>query len=196
MFRIFVVSSIVLALASVTVSESRAQDRLDLSGLELNVHGGVAILDAPEQSEFYAGGTALVHLGGGLALGGTVDWVSSTVEELDDDFDATLWYYNGEVQYGIPSATNAQFYVLGGVGVARFSPGEELQDLEVDSDSEIMVPLGLGVRWVNDKTDASWGATLEFRDRIVVFDEEEQDNDTKVSNDWTIGLGLSLILGG
>lgn len=196
MFRILVVSSIVLALGPVTVSQARAQDRMDLSGLELNVHGGVAILDAAEQSEFYAGGTALVHLSGGLALGGTVDWVSTSTTELEEDFDLTLWYYNGEVQYGIPSAENAQFYVLGGIGVARFSPGEELEDEGIDSDSEIMVPVGLGVRWVNDKTDASWGATLEFRDRIIYADAEEAADDTKVSNDWTISLGLSVILGG
>ena len=35
-------------------------------------------------------------------------------------------------------------------------------------------------------------ATLEIRDRIVYKDEEE----TKVSNDWSLAFGLSLVLGG
>jgi hypothetical protein len=50
----------------------------------------------------------------------------------------------------------------------------------------------VGVRWLNRKADPSWGATLEVRDRVIYVDEEE----TKVSNDWSISLGLSLVLGG
>ena len=96
------------------------------------------------------------------------------------------------LQFAFPSVTQAQFYGLIGAGVAKFQPSEELEDLGSEDESDIMVPVGVGVRWLNDKEDASWGATLEIRDRIIYIDEEE----TKVSNDWSLAFGLSLVLGG
>lgn len=194
MIRHVTVSTIVLALLPLTVSEARSQDRLHLSGLEINAHAGLAILDAPETNEFYAGGTAMLHFGSGLALGATVDWVGVTVEDVVEDADenASIWYYSGELSYGLPSVTQAQFYGFIGAGVAQTKPGDELSDAGVEDESYLMVPVGAGFRWLNDKLDPSWGANMEFRDRIVYVDEEE----TKVSNDWSISLGLSLILGG
>ena len=194
MIRLVTVSTIVLALLPLTVSEARSQDRLDLSGLEINAHGGLAILDASETNEFYAGGTVLLHFGSGIALGGTVDWVGVTVEDVveDADEDASIWYYSGELSYGIPSVTQAQFYGFIGAGVAQTKPGDALSDAGVEDESHLMVPLGVGFRWLNDKLDPSWGANLEFRDRVVYIDEDE----TKVSNDWSISFGLSLVLGG
>jgi opacity protein-like surface antigen len=196
MYRHVTAWLIALALVTTAVREAAAQDRLDLSGVEINVHGGVAFLDGLETNEPFAGGTALIHVGSGIALGGTVDWVGTTVDfDEDDDEDgesATIWYYNAELQYGFPSVTQAQFYGLIGAGVAKFQPSEELEDLGSEDESDIMVPVGVGVRWLNDKEDPSWGATLEIRDRIIYIDEEE----TKVSNDWSLAIGLSLVLGG
>ena len=194
MFRHVTVSLIVLALLSAAVSDARAQDRLDLSGLEINLHGGGAFLDGLETNELYGGVTALLHFGSGVALGGTVDRVGTTLEAEgdDEDRDATIWYYSGELSYGFPSVTRAQFYGLIGAGVARFQPGDELEDAGAEDETDIMVPVGVGVRWLNEKADPSWGATLEVRDRVIYVDEEE----TKVSNDWSISLGLSLLLGG
>jgi opacity protein-like surface antigen len=196
MYRNVTAWLIVLALVPTAIREAVAQERLDLSGVEINAHGGVAFLDGLETNELFGGGTALIHVGSGVSLGGTVDWVGTTVdldEEDDEDGEsATLWYYSAELQYGFPSVTQAQFYGLIGAGVAKFQPSEELEDLGVEDESNIMVPVGVGVRWLNDKEDASWGATLEARDRIVYIDEDE----TKVSNDWSLAIGLSLVLGG
>ena len=197
MFRYVTVSTIVLALLPLTVSEARSQDRLDLSGLEINVHGGGAFLDGLETNELYGGGSAYLHFGSGLAVGGTADWVGTTVEvggeDEDEGLDATIWYYSAELSYGFPSVTQAQFYGFIGAGVARFQPGSELEDAGAEDESNVMVPVGVGVRWLNDKLDPSWGANLEIRDRVVYVDDEEE---TKVSNDWSISLGLSLVLGG
>jgi opacity protein-like surface antigen len=196
MHRQVTVSLIALALLPMAVSEALSQDRLDLSSaIEINVHGGAAFLDELESNELFGGGTALVHLGSGIALGGTVDWVGATVEneiEDEDDYDATIWYYSGELFYGFPTVTQAQFYGLIGAGVARFQPGSDLEDAGTEDETDPMVPLGVGVRWLNRMEDPSWGATLEIRDRIIYSKEEE----TKVSNDWSIALGLSLLLGG
>ena len=196
MYRNVTAWLIALTLVPIAVREAAAQDRLDLSGLEINVHGGVAFLDELETNELFGGGTALIHVGSGVSLGATVDWVGTTVDiDEDDDVDgesATIWYYNAELQYGFPSVTQAQFYGLIGAGVAKFQPSEELEDLGFEDESNIMVPVGVGVRWLSSKEDPSWGATLEIRDRIVYIDEEE----TKVSNDWSLALGLSVLLGG
>ena len=196
MYRHVTAWLIALALVPTAVREAAAQDRLDLSGVEINVHGGVAFLDGLESNEPFAGGTALIHVGSGISLGATVDWVPTTIdidEEDDEDGEsAALLYYSAELHYGFPSVTQAQFYGLIGAGVAKFQPSEELEDLGVEDESDIMVPIGVGVRWLNDKEDASWGATLEIRDRVVYKDEEE----TKVSNDWSLAIGLSLVLGG
>jgi len=196
MYRHVTATLIVLVLVPMAASPALSQDRLDLSSaIEINAHGGVAFLDEVEQNELFGGATALVHLGSGLALGGTVDWVGTTVEEGgdgEDGLDATLWFYSGELNYGFPTVTRAQFYGLIGAGVARFQPGSELEDAGAEDESHVMVPIGVGVRWLNRKADPSWGATLEVRDRIVYADDEE----TKVSNDWSLAFGLSLILGG
>ena len=196
MHRQVTVSLIALALLPMAVSEALSQDRLDLSSaIEINVHGGAAFLDELESNQLFGGGTALVHLGSGIALGGTVDWVGATVEneiEDEDDYDATIWYYSGELFYGFPTVTQAQFYGLIGAGVARFQPGSDLEDAGAEDETDPMVPLGVGVRWLNRMEDPSWGATLEIRDRIIYSKDEE----TKVSNDWSIALGLSLLLGG
>jgi opacity protein-like surface antigen len=197
MYRHVTASLIVLALVPTGVSKALAQDRLDLSSaLEINVHGGGAFLDELETNELYGGATALLHVGSGIALGGTVDWVGTTVDEDEDDdeegLDATLWYYSAELSYAFPTVTQAQFYGLIGAGVARFQPGSDLEDAGVEDESNVMVPVGVGVRWLNSKDDPSWGATVEIRDRIVYSDDEE----TKVSNDWSVAFGLSLLLGG
>lgn len=197
MYRHVTASLIVLALVPTVISESLAQERLDLSSaIEINVHGGAAFLDEFESNELFGGATALLHVGSGVAFGGTVDWVGTTIDEDENDdeegVDAALWYYSAELSYAFPSVTQAQFYGLIGAGVARFQPGSELEDAGAEDESDIMVPVGVGVRWLNRKEDPSWGATLELRDRIIYADEEE----TKVSNDWSIALGLSLLLGG
>lgn len=193
MYRHVTVPLIALALVPMATSPALTQDRLDLSSaIEINVHGGMAFLDQVEENELFAGGTALLHVGSGVALGATADWVGTTIEVGEDDFDATLLYYSAELHYGFPTVTRGQFYGLIGAGVARFQPGSELEDEGVEDESHIMVPVGVGVRWLNSKTDPSWGGTLEVRDRIVYSDDEE----TKVSNDWSVAVGLSLILGG
>jgi hypothetical protein len=192
MHRHVEVSLIALALGLLAAVPGLAQERLDLSGLEINVHGGAAFLDAPEQTELFAGGTALLHMSSGVALGGTVDWVGTTEEVDDDNLDATLWYYSGELQYAFPSASRAQFYGLIGAGIARYQPGSDLEDLGAEDESDFMVPVGLGIRWLNDRDDPAWGATLEARDRVIYRDDE----DTKVSSDWSIAFGLSVVLGG
>ena len=196
MHRQLTVSLIALALVPIAASEVLSQDRLDLSSaLEINVHGGAAFLDELESNQLFGGGTAMLHVGRGVALGGTVDWVGATVEneiEDEDDYDATIWYYSGELSYGFPSVTQAQFYGLIGAGVARFEPGSDLEDAGAEGETDLMVPLGVGVRWLNRIVDPGWGATLEIRDRIVYSDDEE----TKVSNDWSVALGLSLLIGG
>lgn len=196
MYRHVTAWLIALALVPTAVREAAAQDRLDLSGVEVNVHGGVAFLDGLETNEPFAGGTALIHVGSGVSLGATVDWVGTTVdldEEDDEDGEsATIWYYSGELYYGFPSVTQAQFYGFIGAGLAKFQPSEELEDLGAEDESDIMVPLGVGVRWLSRKEDPSWGATLEIRDRVIYIDEDE----TKVSNDWSLAVGLSVLLGG
>lgn len=193
MYRHVTASLIVLALVPTVVSESLAQERLDLSSaIEINVHGGAAFLDALESNELFGGATALLHVGSGVALGGTVDRVGTTVEIGDASENGTIWYYSAELSYGFPSVTQAQFYGLIGAGIARFQPGTELEDAGVENEHDVMVPVGVGVRWLNRKDDASWGATFETRDRIVYSKAEE----TKVSNDWSIAFGLSVLIGG
>jgi hypothetical protein len=189
MHRHVTVSLIVLALYPTMASDALSQNRLDLSSaIEINIHGGVAILDELESTELFGGATALLHVGSGVALGATANWVGTTL----DDEDATLWYYSGELVYGLASVTQAQFYGVIGAGVANFQPGSELEDAGVEDETDLMVPIGIGVRWLNQKDDPSWGATLEVRTPIVYSNDEE----TKVSNDWFFALGLSLLLGG
>ena len=48
MYRNVTAWLIVLALVPTAIREAAAQDRLDLSGVEINAHGGVAFLDGLE----------------------------------------------------------------------------------------------------------------------------------------------------
>ena len=61
-----------------------------------------------------------------------------------------------------------------------------------EDESDLMIPIELGVRWVNDKADADWGALFQVRDRVTY----RADEDKKVRNDWSVGVGLSLFIGG
>ena len=196
MYRHVTATMLALALVPLAASAALSQDRLDLSSaLELNIHGGSMGLDQLDAWEIHGGGNALVHLGSGFGLGATVDWVRTKVDVGDDEEeDATFWYYNAELQYALPSVTRAQFYGVFGVGVSRYDASEELEEAGVEGDTNLMVPIGLGVRWLNRKVDPSWGATFDVRDRIVYIEDDRVD--TSISSDWSIAIGLSLILGG
>ena len=86
----------------------------------------------------------------------------------------------------------AGFYGAIGVGASQVQPDSDFEDAGGEDESDLMIPIELGVRWVNDKADADWGALFQVRDRVTY----RADDDKKVRNDWSVGVGLSLYIGG
>jgi hypothetical protein len=143
------------------------------SKIEINGHvGGLALDDVlTSETELLIGARATYHLPGGLSVGGNFDWSQITFGEgvgIDEAaLDVDLYLYSIEVDYNFPTAGQTGLFVGAGVGGATFSPAEDA----IDSDTQIVVPLTVGIKWANRPSDANWGVRAEFRDNIIVLSD-------------------------
>jgi len=189
---------------------------------EFNVHGGVYQrdlgLDVEEfdlEDEFddtdtdpLVGARLLYNTTSGISFGGNFDWVFADQLDLpdtadDDDIDVSIYLYSGEVHYTIPSESRLKFFLGAGVGGATRQltdvPTVENPDGENLESTDLLVPVFLGIKFVNDAFDPSWGITVEGRDNIIWVDEfdfVELDEDKQATNTWAFMGGLSFFFGG
>lgn len=165
--------------------------------VELAGHGGLMFFDV-EGTELATGGRLALHLPNGLGFAAAVDRATRAVELDDETDDAVTWFYAGEIHYTIPSATRAHFFGFLGFGQARFdASGLEEESLGADDRTETLIPVGLGLRWYNHPGAPWWALRAEFRDNIVIADEDEAaGRDDEVTNNYQLSFGLALLLGG
>lgn len=177
---------------------ARAQDG-PFSGptVEVTALGGLLYLDVDGWNPA-VGGRLAIHLPNGFGVGASVDRTTRGVEIGDESDDAETWLYAGELRYTIPSATRANFYGFLGVGQARFVASDlEAEALGAEDRTELLIPLGLGMRWYAHGGDPWWALTAEFRDHIVLADEDEATGrDDETTNNYQLSFGLSFLLGG
>lgn len=164
--------------------------------LEINGHVGGLVLDNlfGGNTEFMAGVRAAWNLPSGLGFGANVDWSRTTTEAVDQglETDLDVLLYSGEVAYTFPSASLTHFFVAGGVGAATVSPDEE----ERESETNLLLPLGAGVKWFN-RTDApGWGLRFDVRDNIIALDAGGVSVGDETTHNIEFSGGVSLFLGG
>lgn len=178
--------------------------------LELNVHAGALFVQEADDDELvlspFDGGTELLvgaravinPDGPGLALSG---------DRLSLE-GATAWLYSAALEYTIPSARAP--HLFGGLGIGGVTTDfDEDFDLgdggslgalapaqvddELDTETDLMVPIFFGVKGFNREESPSWAFRLEVRDNLVF--SEEVDGSSETFNNWEISAGFSVILG-
>lgn len=168
---------------------------------ELNLHGGAFFLDNADDTDVMLGARILLHFPSGWGFGGNFDWVLSNTDLDDDgpgeDIDQNLYLYSGEITYAFPTTSQLEFFVSGGVGAATFKLSdipEPLEDVIEDSSTNLLIPVGGGVRWYNRTSSPSWAIRGDVRDNIIfvdTFDTVEGDEDSKATNNFEVSGGVS-----
>ncbi len=165
---------------------------------ELNVHGGGLFLDEDlaNDTDVMFGARILLHMPSGLGFGGNFDWVLSDTDFDGDDVDQNLYLYSGELTYAFPTTSQLEFFVSGGIGAATFKFSDVPEPFD-DSQTELLVPVGGGLRWYNRADNPSWAIRGDVRDNIILFNDQvdpvEGDEDTKATNNFEVSGGLSFI---
>lgn len=164
--------------------------------------------DDDTDTDVLAGVRLMRHFDNGLGFGGNFDWVFASEIELpegfeDEDVNVNLFLYSAEVDYTFPSESRTKFFVGAGIGGATTqfddSPASEgfFDDFE---DTDLLVPIAVGLKFLNDEIDPSWGFRVDARDNIIwnetVVDVDEGDTDSEASNNWELSAGLSFFFGG
>ena len=188
---------------------------------ELNLHAGVVQPDLGiDEGEFededdntdtdlVAGVRLMKHWANGFGLGANFDWAFLDEIELDptsedDDVNVNLYYYSAEVAYTFGANSNLKFSPSIGIGAATTHfddiPGED--DIFDEGSTDLMIPIGLALKWVNDPVDPTWGFRVDGRDNIVFSEQPSDDADdeeateSKAENTWELTAGVSFFFGG
>ncbi|MFN2420501.1 MAG: thrombospondin type 3 repeat-containing protein [Gemmatimonadota bacterium] len=196
--------------------------RAQTSNWEINLHGGVYQRDLGLDVEEFdledenddtdtdplIGARILYNFANGFGIGANGEWVfvdqiPLPEEAADEDVNVNLYLYSGELHYTIPSESRVKFFLGAGIGGAT----RQLTDVptvdeptgESLESTDLLVPVFLGLKFVNDGFDPSWGITVEGRDNIIwieEFDFDELDEDKNATNTWAVQAGLSFFFGG
>lgn len=157
---------------------------------ELNLHAGVIFIDESyivDEAEGIFGARFLLNLPSGLGFGGNFDYVQVS----SGDADVDVYGYSGVLEYTFPSTSQAHFFVVGGIGAAtaKFDApaGED------DSETDLLIPLGGGLKWFNRTNDPNWAIRVDVRDNIVFSDFGD---DSETTNNIEVSGGVSFLFGG
>lgn len=189
---LYAIAIAALALGWTTTARAQAEHYAN-KPIEINVHAGGLSFDDGD-TELIFGGRAVYNMTNGFGIGGNFDYV--------DAEGGSVLLYSGEVDYTFPSESQTHFFVGAGVGAATFDP-DDVDGIEVDSETELLVPVGGGVKWFNRTNDPTWGLRAEVRDNIifvsgrdVVVGGEVIEGDDEVTNNFEFSAGVSFFLGG
>ncbi len=161
-------------LALIWSGEARAQ----ATPYELNVHVGGLSLDDADDTDVLVGARIMLQYPSGWGWGGNFDWVSA-------DEDRDLYLYSFEIDHTFGRGSQLRPFVGGGIGAATEKTTTEGDD---DSDTNVLIPLAGGVKWLNQPSQPSWAIRGEIRDNIIFRDTGE---DTETTNNWEFSGGVS-----
>jgi hypothetical protein len=190
-WRLTLAMAVVVTLASAGVA--RAQGRY-IRPYEFNVHAGAFFPDQFRQDDTEAmfGGRILVNLLSGWSFGGSFDWVPrDQIPFGDRDIDINTYLYSGGVEYNFSSQSTTRLFVGAGLGAATTKLSDAPEN--VDDQTDLMVPLAVGVKWFDRPANPSWGIRAELRDNIIWFDDG--GGETDATNNFEISGGVSFLLG-
>jgi hypothetical protein len=176
----------------VSASVAQAQGRY-VRPYELNIHAGAFFPDQyrNDDTEVMFGGRILVNLLSGWSFGGSFDWVPrDAIETGGEDIDRNTYLYSGGVEYNFASQSTTRLFAGAGLGAATTKFGDTDA---IDDQTDLMVPLAVGIKWFDRPTDPSWGIRAELRDNIIWF--EDGGGETDATNNFEISGGVSFLFG-
>ena len=170
----------------------RAQGRY-IRPYELNLHAGAFFPDQDrgDDTEAMFGARILVNMLSGWSFGGSFDWVPrDQIPTGGEDVDVNTYLYSGGVEYNFASQSTTRLFLAGGIGAAttKYSDTDA-----VDDQTDLLVPVGVGVKWFNRPSDPSWGIRVELRDNLIWADQG--GGETDATNNFEISGGMSFLLG-
>lgn len=185
---------------------------------EFNAHAGAFAYDlglddddADENTDtdVLAGLRLARHWENGLGLGINGDWVFADQFDLPDtaeneDINVDLYLYYADLYYTFPSAGRASFFLSGGIGAAttRVSDIPAVGGGSTDeSSSDLLIPLGVGLRFNNDAEDPTWGLRIDAKDHLIWRDDidivdPQPIEGTELKNNFELSGGISFFFGG
>jgi opacity protein-like surface antigen len=196
MNRLSLVAAVGLLLSLLAAAPARAQNWYELNG-----HlGGLRYDIENSDTDVALGGRMMLQYRNGFAWGGNFDWIS--VAEIptgpNDDVDLNLYLYSFGVEYMFPTASQLKFFVASGVGAATFKATDVGVSGDEDlSQTELMVPVGVGLKWYNRLSSPTWALRGDLRDNIIFVNADEDDvdllGDDDTQNNWEFSGGISFL---
>lgn len=183
---------------------------------EFNLHGGAFTydlgLDDDDDNEntdtdVLVGARLAKHWENGLGLGINGDWVFADQFDLPDtaeneDINVDLYLYYADLYYTFPSANRASFFLSGGLGAATTRVSDIPGPDDSESSTDLLIPLGVGLRFNNDAEDPRWGVRVDVKDHLIwrddvdIADPQPVDAGTEVKNNFELSGGISFFFGG
>lgn len=193
---------ILLALAALIVAPLATNAFAQSSTWELNMRGGALRHDVFDESDtdFTFGGKLARYTAGGWGFGAAVDFADAGERPLADaaSVDVRLLRYAAEIDRSFPASGRTRFTLGTGIGGATASY-DGLPDVGNKSETNLMVPVSAGIKFMNRSAGPSWGLTLGARDHIVFLgDTDPMGNarDSEIAHHVQGTVGLSFFFGG
>lgn len=175
----------------VGVDTAQAQGRY-IRPYELNLHAGAFFPDQGrgDDTEAMFGGRILVNLLSGWSFGGSFDWIPrDEIATTGEDIDVHTYLYSGGVEYNFHTQSTTRLFLGLGIGAAttKYSdaPG-------IDDQTDLLVPIAVGIKWFDRPADPAWGIRVELRDNLIWLD---RGGDTDATNNFEISGGVSFLFG-
>lgn len=197
MMRNVYVFALASAFAVAFVTNANAQ----ANPYELEPYLGAFINDisgGDDETDVILGARLTQSFQSGWSWGGSFGFVPLDQIELgpgfeDEDVNVNLFVYNGEVSYTFPTTGRTHIFVLGGIGAATLQVDDIPGPDEDRSETNLLVPLGAGLKLMNDATNPTWGIRAELRDHIVFLDGEDGVDEDDTDQSVEISFGFSII---
>ncbi|MDX1624345.1 MAG: outer membrane beta-barrel protein [Gemmatimonadota bacterium] len=144
---------------------------------ELNLHiGGFRYDIEDSDTDVMLGARFLLQYPSGWGWGGNFDWVPvDRIATTGDDIDFDLYLYSFEVDYTVQTGDQVRPFVGAGIGAATFRVGDLPPGPGDDEESEtnVLIPLAVGVKFFDDPRQPTWAIRGEIRDNVVFVDEDD-----------------------
>ncbi|MFN2383290.1 MAG: outer membrane beta-barrel protein [Gemmatimonadota bacterium] len=131
----------------------------------------------------------------GWGFGANFDWVMADQVELpsgfeDEDLNINIYLYSGEISYTFPATSQARFFVNAGAGAQTISVSDVPGFDDIENETNLMIPVGGGLKWMNSATAPRWAIRGDVRDNIVFGDDAEGEDETDQNFEFSGGVSL------
>lgn len=166
--------------------------------------------DENTDTDVLAGLRLARHWESGWGIGVNGDWVFADQFDLpetaeDEDINVDLYLYSAEIDYTFPSAGRTNFFLAAGIGGATTRVSDIPTATGDDGDeatTDLLIPLGVGLKFHNDNVDPTWAIRIDVRDNLIwrndidIVDPQAIEGDTELKSNFELSGGISFFFGG